>query len=102
MRILKIKKIKTLVEKTSFVAVFGPQYVAILALSISDSSRWYILNDAVYHQHITYIGCDSAKNAAQKDTICCGSGGTGAYSVFFFKFKKHTICCGLKFIKLRI
>ena len=37
----------SLVEKTSFAAVFCSYYAAVLAPSISDSSRWPIINVVV-------------------------------------------------------
>ena len=61
-------------EKTLNAAISWPLYAAILTPNISDSSRNLILNIGV--------------NTATQKYIICGSRGTTAFSVFFFKFQK--------------
>ena len=46
-RLMEKYREQTLVEKTSFAAVFWPLFAAILAPSNRDSSKWPILNAAV-------------------------------------------------------
>ena len=69
-------------EKTLNAAISWPLYAAILTPNISDSSRNLILNIGV--------------NTATQKYIICGSRGTTAFSVFFFKFQKKIFIFILK------
>ena len=68
----KLKEVNSLVEKTSFAAVFWPS--AVLAPSNSDSNKWSILNVVVKNRSKkgALFAAVNPKPQQIKRSICCG------------------------------